>query len=662
MVNTIMIGASLALFVAFVIALYIKNKNTVVKASVERFNNLEKVVELIKTSMVELIREDYSLGLSNEEVMRLYKRKSRIESALMDCMFGIDSAKTIVMDLIRGFLAEKIKEEEVSELLGFTYDGIPSYHTKFEAILYRYKKKYGKQAVAKWIDMNNLDRERPAYDSTDEDDAAYYITEQDIDVSFENEVGSLDKEEQLDLLTIIVYQVYKGFGIIDTLAEMDINGLICGTNGPVLSAIDKMQFGFKSSKSVWLYNRGKYIHLRFMDFKTEEELARVAKLMARWGSPGPITAKRGYLVNTMSDRSRILVTRPPASEYWAIFMRKFNLSDVSPESLINKEFTVGGNLVIKLLEFMLRGEVTFGVTGRQGSGKTTLISSIVRFIDRRLNIRVLELAPELYLRELYPDRNILSVQETGWVTAAELQDAIKKADGAVSIVGEVATDAVAARMIQMGQLASKFTIFTHHANTAKDMVLALRNSLANAAGFSNMLTAEKQVTDVVRCDVHLDYTPDGHRYIERITEVIALEEGVGYPEYDPNDPVNSINSLTREYYSRSTDRVNFITRDILRYDLDTHTYKVANHFSPQLESKMRMAMSKRVRKRYDLFMLENWGAREEDNLSDSEVERIKAELRESLGSTEKFVEQINESAQDASLKEDTLQQINSLMF
>ena len=59
------------------------------------------------------------------------------------------------------------------------------------------------------------------------------------------------------------------------------------------------------------------------------------------------------------------------------------------------------------------------------------------------------MAPEMYLREIYPQRNILSVQETPTVTAAELQDALKKSDAALSIVGEVATDIIAARMIQM---------------------------------------------------------------------------------------------------------------------------------------------------------------------------------------------------------------------
>ena len=365
----------------------------------------------------------------------------------------------------------------------------------------------------------------------------------------------------------------------------------------------------KATNAVWLYYQGKYIHLRFMNFGTEEELKRIIQLLVRWGNPGPLTAKRGYMVNTMYDKSRILALRPPASEYWAIFVRKFSLSDVSPKALIVKPYTKRGDLPMALIEFLMRGQVTCGVTGRQGSGKTTLMSSIIRFINPRYTIRVLEMAPELYLRELYPTRNILSVQETTTVIAAELQDALKKSDAAVSIVGEVATDIIAARMIQMGQVASIFTIFSHHANTPKDLVFALRNSLVNAGGFSNMSTAERQVIDVVKCDIHLDYTPDGKRYIERISEIVPLAEGVPYPDLDKNDLEYSKAILQREYYERSTDRISFYSHDILKYDIDTHTYYVADRISPALESKMRSVMDPATRRRYDEFVFKNWGRR-----------------------------------------------------
>jgi len=623
-VNTLLILISLVIFAIVVVVLYFRAKSQTAEIVVDEYDSIEKVVETVKTEVINLLREDFSMGLSEEEFNKLYKRKARINDALKNCVYGIDSAKILVIDLIRGIIAEKVPPQKVTELLGLDETGEPSAHIKFEILMYKYKKRYGKKALAKWIEKYHFDEERLAEDSTSSNDKAYYITEEDLNRSYREENIQLTIEEQIDILSILVYQRYKGFGIIDTLREMDINGFNCGTSGSILYNLNKVSDGtFRANKSVWLYYQGKYIHLRFMDFGTEEELRRVIQLMIRYGNPGPLTAKRGYLVNTMYDKSRILAIRPPASEYWAVFVRKFNLTDISPEALIIKPYTHKGELAIGLLEFLMRGHVTSAVTGRQGAGKTTLMSSIVRYIDPRFTIRVLELAPELYLRELYPTRNILSVQETTYVTAAELQDALKKSDGTVSIVGEVATDAVAARMIQMGQVASLFTIFSHHANTTKDLVFALRNSLANTNGFSNNLSiAEKQVTDVVKCDIHLNYTPDGKRYIERITEIIQLEEGAPYPDYDPNNPVDSMNRITKEYYERITDRVGFITRDILRYDLDTHTYIPVNRFSKQLEEKIRSNLGKELQAKFDYFMLKEWGPREDDPFkTKEEIER-----------------------------------------
>lgn len=667
MLNNILIVVSLLGLVVMLFVMYQRSKSQQEFVEEADYDTIDKVVEAVKLEMVEIIKDDYSLGLTESEFNALYKRKARIQEALRNCVYGIDSAKIIVIELIRTFIAENISIEQVEELLGLTDGQDPSDHVKFEILMYRYKKKYGKGALAAWIDKNGFANEKRS-DGTDagENDTAYYIDVEELYMSYDEEEIHLTNDEKIDILAILVYQLYKGFGIVDTLREMDINGFNMGTSGSILSNLNKQKAGImKATNAVWLYYQGKYIHLRFMNFGTEDELKRIIQLLVRWGNPGPLTAKRGYMVNTMYDKSRILALRPPASEYWAIFVRKFSLSDVSPKALIVKPYTKRGDLPMNLIEFLMRGQVTCGVTGRQGSGKTTLMSSIIRFIDPRYTIRVLEMAPELYLRELYPTRNILSVQETNTVTAAELQDALKKSDAAVSIVGEVATDVIAARMIQMGQVASIFTIFSHHANTAKDLVFALRNSLVNAGGFSNMSTAERQVIEVVKCDIHLDYTPDGKRYIERISEIVPLAEGIPYPDLDKNDLQYSKAMLDREYYERSTDRVSFYTHDILKYDLNTHTYYVVDRFTPALESRMRMVMHPDVRKAYDKFIYTNWGRRkptgdftEVDEVAEAilqyteeekEIENKEIENTELLGDLELVQDGVVESAVETHL-------------
>lgn len=667
MLNNILIVVSLLGLVVMLFVMYQRSKSQQEFVEEADYDTIDKVVEAVKLEMVEIIKDDYSLGLTESEFNALYKRKARIQEALRNCVYGIDSAKIIVIELIRTFIAENISIEQVEELLGLTDGQDPSDHVKFEILMYRYKKKYGKGALAAWIDKNGFANEkRSGGTDAGENDTAYYIDVEELYMSYDEEEIHLTNDEKIDILAILVYQLYKGFGIVDTLREMDINGFNMGTSGSILSNLNKQKAGImKATNAVWLYYQGKYIHLRFMNFGTEDELKRIIQLLVRWGNPGPLTAKRGYMVNTMYDKSRILALRPPASEYWAIFVRKFSLSDVSPKALIVKPYTKRGDLPMNLIEFLMRGQVTCGVTGRQGSGKTTLMSSIIRFIDPRYTIRVLEMAPELYLRELYPTRNILSVQETNTVTAAELQDALKKSDAAVSIVGEVATDVIAARMIQMGQVASIFTIFSHHANTAKDLVFALRNSLVNAGGFSNMSTAERQVIDVVKCDIHLDYTPDGKRYIERISEIVPLAEGIPYPDLDKNDLQYSKAMLDKEYYERSTDRVSFYTHDILKYDLNTHTYYVVDRFTPALESRMRMVMHPDVRKAYDKFIYTNWGRRkptgdftEVDEVAEAvlhyteeekEIENKEIENTELLGDLELVQDGMVESAVETHL-------------
>ncbi|MFD0588518.1 pilus assembly protein CpaF [Paenibacillus sp. GCM10027627] len=604
--NTLLIVLTLLGILIFVGVLYWRSKRE--RPDVEQSDKLtvDKLLEIVKYSLADLIKDENFTGLADEEFESMYKRKARIQDAMQNCVYGIDSAKLIVQDLIRSILAEQMKtEEEILQVYDFRANYLEP-RIKFEILMYYYKKSYGKDALAEMITEYKLARER--YEIEDKSQPSYLISEEDIDTIYAEKNFDIDYNVMLDMMVIMIYQRYKGFGVVDTLREMNINGFNCGTSGSILSALlNKDMKIMKAPRSVWLYFNGKYIHLRFLSFNTEEELRRVVQLLCRYNNPGPLTEKRGYMVNTMYDKSRVLAMRPPAAEYWAVFVRKFTLSDSSLPALIDKPYVNQAYLAIDLVKYLMMGQVTCGFTGRQGAGKTVMMTAAVKYIDPRYTLRVLEMAPEMYLRELYPERNILSVQETQYVSAAELQDALKKSDAAVSIVGEVATDSIAARMIQMGQVASIFTIFSHHANQAEQLVYAIRNSLVNAGGFTgNMITAEQQVIDVIRVDIHLNYTTDGRRYIERISEIIRLDISVPYPDYDKSDPLHSMNEITKEYYNRSTDRKSFMTRDILKYNLETNTYETYDWFSTELTQKMLDVMPLDKMQDFKKFILDNW--------------------------------------------------------
>jgi pilus assembly protein CpaF len=604
--NTVLILLTILGIIMLLTLLYIKSRNERPDIQQSDKITMDRLLDIVKYSLADLVKDENFAGLGDEEFESMFKRKARIQEAMRNCVYGIDSAKLIVQDLIRSTIAEILKNEQ-EVLLVFDFKaGYLEPRIKFEILMYFYKKRHGKDALSHMIDTYDLGRER--LEIEDKTQPSYLITNEDIDEIYATEGFELTYPVMLDILAVMIYQKYKGFGVVDTVREMNINGFNCGTSGSILSALlNKDRKVMTAPRSVWLYYGGKYIHLRFLTFHSEEELRRVVQLLCRYNNPGPLTEKRGYLVNTMYDKSRVLALRPPAAEYWAVFIRKFTLSNATVKGLLDKPYSVNTNVIIDLIKYLMMGQITCGVTGRQGSGKTTLMTAMIKFIDPRYTIRVLEMAPEMYLRELYPERNILSVQETDYVSAAELQDALKKSDAAVSIVGEVATDVIAARMIQMGQVASIFTIFSHHANRAKDLVYAIRNSLVNAGGFSgNMITAEQQVIDVIRVDIHLNYTTDGRRYVERVSEIIKLEEGVPYPEYSKKDPVNTMNLITKEYYERTTDRLTFETRDILRYNLETDTYETLDWFTTELTAKMLEVMPRNEVTNFKKFIVQNW--------------------------------------------------------
>ncbi len=227
-------------------------------------------------------------------------------------------------------------------------------------------------------------------------------------------------------------------------------------------------------------------------------------------------------------------------------------------------------LPIPFIRFLAKGQMITAVTGSQGCGKTTLLMEMIRHIDASHPLRIQEMAFELHLRRLYPERNILSFRETETVSGQSGLDLQKKTDGAVNILGEVATDEVSAWMIQMAQVASLFTLFTHHAKTTRDLILSLRNSLLKCEMFNNESIAEQQVVSVLDFDIHLNRDVNGHRYVERITEIIGTSSETPYPDAwrdtdHPDVSAMRFQEAAQSFFERVTDRKTFEVRNILEY-------------------------------------------------------------------------------------------------
>ena len=582
---------------------------------------LELMTQFIKRRLDEITKINlYDIGLSEEELKRRKNKKYELKKALKGCTYGDVHDKKYVKELIYDLLAQEygVNEMNISKAIPFDAPSLLTAQDKFDILIYVYKQEYGYEALTELIKKYNL-AELKYVDG--ETKPSYVITEDEINEIYETENIALSLQAKLSVVVQRIYQHYKGYSSIDEIRDMNIDGVsggvsglpesflsqIAQTGGDYIQQVSEQKVP-RACDSIWIFFQGKSIRLAFLSFGTEAELKRVCQNIYKYNNPGQLSDTNGYKINEMKDGSRVVVVRPSMSETWAFFVRKFDVKRSTLEQWFKGE--PGSDESIELLKYLVKGARITSITGEQGCGKTTMLMGMIENIYETMNIRVQETAFELHLRRIYPTRNILTLRETETISGQEGLDVQKKTDGSVNIIGEVATDPVAAWMIQAAQVASKFTLFTHHAKTFPNLVTALRNSMLRIGQFNNEQTAEEQVVQVLNFDVHLTKDFRGKRYVERITECIPVEEKNEYTfdhrkEKTLEGKFDKFFDNATHYFTKTTDKQLYIYRNILEY-VDGE-YIITNPITDDNIREMRLNMDDADAESFDKFIARHWG-------------------------------------------------------
>ena len=605
---------------------WLKNKqNAEVVQEIEKDDKtytLEKMRDYVKKRLDEITKINlYDIGLSEEELKRRKNKKYALKKALKGCTYGDVNDKRYVKELISDLLSKEygVDETNISKAIPFDVPSLLTAQDKFDIIIYMYKKESGYEALTELIKRYNLATLKYLQG---ESKPSYVITEDEISDIYEKEKLVLSFKDKLEIVVQRIYQHYKGYSSIDEIRDMNIDGVSGGVSGLPESFISQVaQTGTtdyieqvsehkvpRACDSIWIFFQGKSIRLAFLSFGTEAELKRVCQNIYKYNNPGQLSDTNGYKVNEMKDGSRVVVVRPSMSETWAFFVRKFDVKRATVEQWTGD--MAGKEKAIELLKYLVKGARITSITGEQGCGKTTLLMGLIENIYETMNLRITEMAFELHLRKVYPTRNILSMRETDTISGQECLDVQKKTDGSVNIIGEVATDPVASWMIQSAQVASKFTLFTHHAKTFPDLVTALRNSMLRAGVFKNEKTAEEQVVQVLNFDIHLQKDFRGRRYIERVTECIPVKDSKTYDfeykkEHDMDSKVTKFFENATTYFSKVTEQNLYTYQNVLEY-VDGE-YQLTNKITDQNIHDMRANMDETDAVEFDKFIEKYWG-------------------------------------------------------
>ena len=334
-------------------------------------------------------------------------------------------------------------------------------------------------------------------------------------------------QDRLDMVVQRIYEKLYGHDAADILInDPDIDGVSGGTGGRTRREYNYLEELFGPQKAeeadswdtIYCVYRGKLLHMSFLSFGREENLERVVKNIYRYNARSSLSKRNPILQSSLKNNSRVVVARPPVSDGWVFYVRKFsssNAADIS--SLITDK---GSEMVISFLKKIVEDELNFVVSGNTGGGKTTLVKSLIDFINPSYALRIIETTFELNINNLYPDRNVHVMQERGDFTIYDAIAASKKMDTDVLILGEVNEPKVAGAFVQVAQSGSRMAITTLHHETTQKLIEYLRNALVCEWGINDTRIAERQVVDCINYDIHMVHDVTGHHYIERITRII----------------------------------------------------------------------------------------------------------------------------------------------
>lgn len=586
--------------------------------SMENYNSiiekytLEKTEIFIKNTINEIIKMDIDdRGLNESELIKIRNKKNKIITSLRNCGIGDIAAKEFVKDYIYSLLAITygVDENNINFIINFDHQSSLSAGDKFEILLYKYKKDHGYNALQVLFEKYNLGAYRK-----ENSDILCYVDKEEIEKIYSVENINLEFREKLDILTQKIYSRSKGLGCIDTIRDMCIDGVSGGVSGlpeDFTSKAQEIQYYLskghfnelpRSYDSIWLFYKGRNIHLRFLSFESYEELQRICMNIYRFSSPGDLTQTRGYIANKMADGSRVVVLRPPFCETWVFFVRKFDIPEVTTEQLIkgkNSEF------VVETIKYLTKGSRTICVTGAQGTGKTTLLSAIMGYIYTTHTLRLFEMFFEAHLRKRYPNKNIVTLRETENINGQEVLDITKKTDGTITVIQEMADDYSVVYFIQARQVGGKCSYSTHHASTMEALIEALRNSLLKSKIFTDEKLAEKQVVNVLNFNIHLENIW-GKRCISRITECIPIEEEeypTNYREAKTiNDKLDSFFDTLLIYMKKRTDFKTYKYKNIIEYDFENNEYVFKNMISDITIKEIKKELTKEDQKGFEDYV------------------------------------------------------------
>src|SRR3984893_2073058 len=226
----------------------------------------------------------------------------------------------------------------------------------------------------------------------------------------------------------------------------------------------------------------------------------------------------------LADGSRVCAVIPPLSLVGPVIsIRRYGKKVLTTEELLkNETFTTG---MLDFLSGCVEARLNIVISGGSGSGKTTMLNTMSRFIPEEERIVTIEDTAELQMQQGHVVRletRPMNIEGAGAITQRDLLINTLRMRPDRIIVGE-SRGAAALDMLQAMNTGHDGSMTTVHANSPRDAFARLETMVMMASQHVPDKVIRQQLASAINIVVHCARLSDGTRKVTGIAEVVGVE-------------------------------------------------------------------------------------------------------------------------------------------
>ena len=229
----------------------------------------------------------------------------------------------------------------------------------------------------------------------------------------------------------------------------------------------------------------------------------------------------------LADGSRVNAIIPPlALDGPALSIRRFGVIPVNIEMLLRVKSLTGE--MVSFLQACVQSKLNMLISGGTGTGKTTLLNALSKWIPEGERVVTIEDAAELKLQREHVVRletRPPNIEGAGEVTQRDLlRNSLRMRPDRI-IIGEV-RGGEALDMLQAMNTGHEGSMTTVHANNPRDALRRIENMVSMAGLQYPVHVIRQQIESALNMVIHLGRLTGGRRRVTRIAEIVGMEGDV----------------------------------------------------------------------------------------------------------------------------------------